>query len=113
VFSGSVLKDTIEPEPGLLSLRAQTLNTCIALADWKRQITSPLTDPCLGDPLSKVHLIKYAIKKHIPLEQTRTCFSNNKTADGTCFACQKRLRAFENAKIPDPLTYKKKKAKKN
>lgn len=106
IFSGSVYEDNTEPELGLLSLRTQTLNTCVNLADWEWQITSPLTDPYLADrPIAKTDLIEYAIRKFIPLERTRSCFSSEKYADGTCNACKKRLMAFEHLKIKDPARY--------
>jgi 7-cyano-7-deazaguanine synthase in queuosine biosynthesis len=107
VLSGSVGEDYREPELGILSLRSQTLNTCIQTGDWKWQITSPLTDPYLTDKTThKTDLIEYAIERFIPLDKTRTCFSKEKTADGTCFACLKRLQAFEKLGLEDPVTYK-------
>ena len=107
VLSGSVGEDGKEPESGLLSLRAQTLNTCIQLADWEWQITSPLTDIAIRDyPVYKKDLIQYAAKHNIPLEKTRTCFSKDNYADGTCFACKKRLKAFKEAGVKDPAHYK-------
>lgn len=113
IFSASTMDDNTEPEQGLLSLRAQTLSTCIQLGDWKWNITSPLTDPYLTEkPLSKADLIQYAHQKFIPLEKTRTCFSDKTIADGTCIGCQKRLRAFDYLKIKDPLEYKTREIKK-
>jgi len=107
VLSGSVGEDSTEPELGLLSLRSQTLNTCIQLADWEWQITSPLTDLAIRDkPVYKTELIKYAIANHIPVDKTRSCFSSSQYADGTCFACKKRLKAFEDAGVKDPALYK-------
>jgi len=112
ILTGSVAEDNTEPELGLLSLRAQTLNTCINLADWRWQITSPLTDTIFREkPLYKVNLIKYAVARSIPLEKTRTCFSGNEIADGTCFNCKKRLKAFEYAEVKDPLKYQMQKIK--
>jgi len=109
VLSGSVEEDNTEPELGLLSLRAQTFSTCVQLGDWRWQITSPLTDYELRSErgeLYKPDLIEYAIASNIPLDKTRTCFSADETADGTCFACMKRLRAFEAAGVKDPIPYK-------
>ena len=107
IFSASVRDDNTEPELGLLSLRAQTLAACIQLGDWNFQITSPLTDPYLVErAYSKSDLIEYAMQKFIPLERTRTCFSADEVADGTCLACQKRLRAFKNSGMQDSLEYK-------
>lgn len=115
ILSASVGEDNTEPEQGLLSLRSQTLNTCIQLGDWEWQVTSPLTDFYLiggKRPIYKTDLIKYAIDKGIPLEKTRTCFSSEKIADGTCFACFKRLDAFNHVGIKDPIRYQKE-AKRN
>jgi len=107
IFSGSVAEDNTEPELGLLSLRAQTLNTCISLADWSWQITSPLTDPNLTKKtINKPDLIAYSMEKFIPLDKTRTCFSSDKLADGACHACKKRLEAFAHLGMKDPAEYK-------
>jgi 7-cyano-7-deazaguanine synthase in queuosine biosynthesis len=108
VLVGSVGDDTTEPETGLLSLRVQTLNTCIQLADWKWQVTSPLTDLFISgtdEPVYKMDLIKYAVENGIPLEKTRSCFSSYEIPDGTCIACFKRKKAFESLGLADPLKY--------
>ena len=107
VFTGSVGEDNTEPETGLLSLRAQTLNTCINLGDWGWQVTSPLTDTALREePIFKTQLIEYALERGIPLEKTRTCFGGEEEACGTCGACVKRLDAFEYVKVKDPVKYR-------
>jgi 7-cyano-7-deazaguanine synthase in queuosine biosynthesis len=106
VLSASTKDDDAEPEQGLLSLRSQTLNTCISLGDWKWQITSPFTDEELIDkPWGKSDLIKYALEKKIPLEKTRSCFSESEIPDGTCVACYKRINAFNSIQMLDPLQY--------
>lgn len=107
ILTGSVREDTTEPELGLLSLRAQTLNTCINTGDWRWQISSPLTEQTLpGRPLDKVDLIKHAIENNIPLEKTRTCFSADEIADGVCIGCQKRLNAFRYLEMQDRIPYR-------
>jgi 7-cyano-7-deazaguanine synthase len=107
-IDGSIGEDGTEPELGLLSLRSQTLNTCIQMGDWEWQVISPFTDTSIRDkPLYKVDLIKYADENNIPLDKARTCFSADEEADGTCFACQKRLNAFKEAGVKDPAKYKK------
>jgi 7-cyano-7-deazaguanine synthase len=106
IFSGSVAEDNTEPELGLLSLRSQTINTCINMGDWRWQITSPLTDTNLVEsPVYKIDLIEYAFQKFIPIDKTRTCFSSDEIADGTCNACQKRLAAFKHLNMLDPIKY--------
>ncbi len=107
IVSASTRDDNTEPEQGLLSLRAQTLSTCVQLGDWNWNITSPLTDYHLTDTqITKTDLIKYAMQKFIPLDKTRSCFSADEIADGTCLACQKRLVAFQNAGMNDPVEYR-------
>lgn len=106
VLTGSVGDDSTEPELGLLSLRSQTVNTCIQMGDWEWQITSPLIDPVLQqNPVYKGDLIVYAREHEIPLDKTRSCFSDVVVADGTCGACQKRLKAFETVGMKDPIKY--------
>jgi 7-cyano-7-deazaguanine synthase in queuosine biosynthesis len=106
ILSCSVAEDGTEPELGILSLRTQNLNTCVNMGDWRWQISSPLTEPALENrPIYKTDLIKYARKYDIPLERTRTCFSDEEVADGTCFACVKRLKAFKYLGIKDALQY--------
>ena len=107
ILKCSVGEDGTEPELGLLSLRTQNLNTCVQTGNWEWQITSPLTERTLPDrPIYKIHLIKHALENEIPLEKTRTCFSEEETADGTCFACEKRLGAFKHLGLEDPIDYK-------
>jgi 7-cyano-7-deazaguanine synthase len=109
IFSGSIYDDNTEPELGLLSLRSQTLSTCVQMADWQWNITSPLTDPYLVDsPLSKADLINYAVKKFLPVDKTRTCFSSDSEACGVCHACKKRLQAFEETGFADIIKYREK-----
>ena len=104
VFVGAIGEDKKEPELGLLSLRSQTLNACINTGDWRWQITSPFTD-LRKQQIYKIDLIKYAIKRQLPLEKMRTCFSSSVYADRTCNACKKRLNAFQYLKLEDPYKY--------
>lgn len=104
IWTGSVAEDNTEPELGLLSLRAQTLSTCISMGDWEWNITAPLIDPQFtNEPVGKRDLIQYAVQKFIPLQYTRTCFSSDEIPDGTCNACRKRQAAFDYLGIKDPL----------
>jgi 7-cyano-7-deazaguanine synthase in queuosine biosynthesis len=106
VFSGSVAEDTTSPELGLLSLRVQTLSTCIHLGEWTWQVTSPMIETAARPrPLDDRDLIRHAVRRGIPLEYTRSCFGPAPQADGTCGACVKRRRAFEVAGVPDPAEY--------
>jgi 7-cyano-7-deazaguanine synthase len=107
IFSCSVGDDNTEPELSVLTLRSENLVVCNDTANWKWQVTSPLTEPNLPNrPIFKSQLIKFAYWNKIPLEKTRTCFSEEEIADGTCKACVRRLKAFNEAGFVDPLPYK-------
>jgi 7-cyano-7-deazaguanine synthase in queuosine biosynthesis len=94
VFSGSVADDGTGPELGLLGLRVQMLSTCVHLADWTWQVTSPMTDPCARKaPLFKRDLLARARARGIPVGRTRSCFEASKRPCGTCTGCEKRARA--------------------
>jgi 7-cyano-7-deazaguanine synthase in queuosine biosynthesis len=108
ILSGSTGDDLGEPEQGLLSLRAQTFSTCVQMGGWGWNITSPFIDSgFLAEPVYKKHLIEYAMQNFIPLDKTRTCFGSDELACGECFACMKRLKAFESLGYQDPAGYKK------
>jgi 7-cyano-7-deazaguanine synthase in queuosine biosynthesis len=108
VFVGSVGEDYMEPESGLLSLRAKTVEVCIGRGDWGWQITSPLIEPRIvwdwkitqtnDDRIYKPDLIYYAEQVHpvrIPYEESRSCFSLEEIICGTCSACTKREEALK------------------
>ena len=102
ILSGSVAEDGRCPELSLLSLRAQTLSTCIQLGQWQWQITSPMLEPSINEPpMDKRHLIHWAKKEGIPLAQTRSCFSQEDKPCKCCSACEKRKRAFAAAEDLD------------
>ena len=105
VLSGSVAEDYRCPELSLLSLRAQTLSTCIQLGQWQWQITSPMVEPTINKrPMDKRHLIHWAKENGIPLTHTRSCFSQEKTPCKVCSACLKRERAFAAAENSEPTS---------
>lgn len=99
VFTATVPDDSF-PHSSLLSIRALTLLTCIDSGDWRWKITSPLLDKeVLGKSYKKSDLIKYAIKKGIPLNKTRTCIESNETPCMKCPECLSRIKAFDDAGV--------------
>ncbi len=107
IFVGSVGEDYFEPESGLLSLRAKTLEACIGRNDWGWQITSPMLERIRWDwkitrtedeLLYKPDLIYYAEEKspvRIPYEKSRSCFSLEEKICKECTACTKREEAVK------------------
>ena len=56
--------------------------------------------------LKKADIIRKGQELAIPFEHTWSCYKNNNVACGTCDSCLRRLRAFEEVGIKDPITYK-------
>lgn len=94
------------PHGQLASLRAQDVMTCLDLADWSWQVTSPLLEESLWGVVDKPTCIRYAIENGLSLDHTYTCISNDTIACGECDACEARLAAFKKSGYPDPIQYK-------
>jgi 7-cyano-7-deazaguanine synthase len=61
------------------------------------QITNPLLK------FSKTDVLKLAVKLHVPLQMTWSCYENAKTPCGICRGCRMRSMAFAAVGITDPL----------
>ncbi|MBU0633018.1 7-cyano-7-deazaguanine synthase QueC [bacterium] len=55
--------------------------------------------------LKKSEIVKEALKLHVPLELTWSCYKNEDRACGVCDSCRLRLNGFEQAGIKDPIDY--------
>jgi 7-cyano-7-deazaguanine synthase len=55
--------------------------------------------------MKKSEIIKKSTEMKLPLHLTWTCYKNNDIACGECDACMRRLFAYKNAKLYDPLEY--------
>lgn len=55
--------------------------------------------------LKKSEIVKEAIRHHVPLELTWSCYKNEEKACGVCDSCRLRLRGFELAGVEDPIAY--------
>jgi len=58
--------------------------------------------------MSKAEIVRKAQELGAPLELTWSCYRDEHVACGRCDSCLLRLRAFEQAGIPDPIPYQKK-----
>jgi 7-cyano-7-deazaguanine synthase len=56
--------------------------------------------------LKKSEIIRRGIELSAPLHLTWSCYQNADEACGVCDSCLLRLRAFEEAGVPDPLPYR-------
>lgn len=64
------------------------------------EIVTPVID------LRKSQIIHRAIELGAPLHLTWSCYQNAKEACGACDSCLLRLRAFEEAGVPDQIPYR-------
>ncbi len=70
--------------------------------------TKPDTDIQIRTPiitLPKAEIVKKGLELFAPLELTWSCYRSEDIACGTCDSCALRLRGFEMAGVPDPITY--------
>ena len=85
----------------------EVINEVLRVGTWsgkdgKLEIIRPL------EKLDKAGILKLAIELRVPLELTWSCYRGRERACGTCDACIKRLRAFEEINMEDPLDYEQK-----
>jgi 7-cyano-7-deazaguanine synthase len=56
--------------------------------------------------LKKSEIIRRGIELGAPLHLTWSCYQNEDVACGACDSCLLRLRAFQEAGVPDPIPYR-------
>lgn len=56
--------------------------------------------------LTKAAIVREAVNLGVPLELTWSCYLGEEAACGLCDACQLRLKGFQEAGVPDPLSYR-------
>ena len=56
--------------------------------------------------LRKNQIIRRGVELHAPLHLTWSCYQSDDVACGVCDSCLLRLKAFEEAGIPDPIPYR-------
>ncbi|MBN1168554.1 7-cyano-7-deazaguanine synthase [Candidatus Woesebacteria bacterium] len=104
VFCAQVPDDPF-PHSTLTSLRANTVNVCENLGEWDWQVTSPNMDPLLSEDYGKTEMIRWCSKNNIPLDKTRSCYSEKPMHCGVCLTCTRRKEAFKIAKVEDKTSY--------
>jgi 7-cyano-7-deazaguanine synthase len=62
-----------------------------------------LVTPVIG--LRKWEIVRLGLELRVPFDLTWSCYSRQDRACGVCESCTLRLRAFEQAGVPDPIPY--------
>ena len=86
-----------------------TEDFCSAFARAVTAGTRPETDICIHTPVihhTKTQIVRLGADLGAPLHLTWSCYSREDVACGRCDSCALRLRAFQNAGIPDPVSYR-------
>jgi len=55
--------------------------------------------------MSKGEIVREAVRLHVPLEMTWSCYLGGKRACGRCDSCRLRLKGFSDAGVEDPIEY--------
>jgi len=70
--------------------------------------TRPATHVTIETPLiylSKCDIVKKGVELSAPFDLTWSCYRDSDTACGTCDSCALRLKAFQQARVEDPIAY--------
>lgn len=70
--------------------------------------TRPSTQITIETPLihlSKKEIVEKGAELGVPFDRTWSCYRDSETACGVCDSCALRLRAFQQARIKDPIPY--------
>ncbi len=105
IFCGVVKEDAaICRESTLTGLRTTNLSLCLALGDYRYQLSSPL-EKQNRFYYTKKDLVRYAIKHRLPIEKTWSCDESGKVQCGVCLSCITRKRLFKQMNIFDKTNY--------
>ncbi len=55
--------------------------------------------------MTKQQIVKQALVMNVPLENTWSCYKNEKEACGLCDSCRLRLKGFQEAGVHDKILY--------
>jgi 7-cyano-7-deazaguanine synthase len=56
--------------------------------------------------MRKSEIVRKGMELGAPLDRTWSCYQSEEEACGACDSCRLRLRAFAEAKFPDPIAYR-------
>lgn len=80
-----------------------------AFAELIKQGTRPETRIEIATPviaMKKNEIVRRGVELGAPLDRTWSCYQFEDEACGMCDSCRLRLRAFSEARLPDPIAYR-------
>ena len=101
IFIGAVAEDS-SGYPDCRPEYYEAFNRVIAVGtrpETKLEIVTPVIH------LRKSEIVRRGVELGAPLELTWSCYQSAEVACGVCDSCALRLRAFEEAGVPDPIPY--------
>ncbi len=101
VFIGAVEEDS-SGYPDCRQMFYQAFNRAVALGtrpDSAIEIQTPLIE------LGKTDIVRKGVELDAPFVHTWSCYKSEGKACGVCDSCARRLRAFRNAGVEDPIAY--------
>jgi 7-cyano-7-deazaguanine synthase len=101
IFIGAVAEDS-SGYPDCRPEYYEAFNRVIA-AGTKPETQLTIVTPVIH--LRKSEIVRRGRELGAPLELTWSCYQSEELACGVCDSCALRLRAFEEAGIPDPIPY--------
>ena len=101
IFIGAVAEDS-SGYPDCRPEYYEAFNRVIA-AGTKPETQLTIVTPVIH--LRKSEIVRRGQELRAPLELTWSCYQSEELACGVCDSCALRLRAFEEAGIPDPIPY--------
>jgi 7-cyano-7-deazaguanine synthase len=101
IFIGAVAEDS-SGYPDCRPEYYETFNRLIAVGT-KPETTVQIITPVIH--LKKSEIIRRGLELGAPFHLTWSCYQSEEVACGVCDSCALRLRAFDEAGVPDPLPY--------
>ncbi len=103
IFIGAVEEDT-SGYPDCRKVFYEAFNKVIELGTKPEtgiEIQTPLIE------LQKSSIVRKGVELEVPFQYSWSCYKSEGKACGVCDSCARRLRAFQQIGIPDPIDYEK------
>ena len=106
IFCGILSNDgDVVPAQSFTSIRCNSLFLRVTTSENKWQFASVFYERELGNLFFKKDVIRWAFDHGIPIENTRSCYINNRFQCGECIACNNRKWSFVESGVIDKTRY--------